>query len=238
MRIAVMTDVHANLPALQAALRDIGEQGCDEIYHTGDAIGIGPYPAECLDVLLTTRTMRCVLGNHDAWFALGLPDPWPYVSGELVHQRWVHAQLDPALRAVVATWPLSVEEAPDGVGVTFLHYAPTEEPGRFVPIIQDPRPEDLNRLFARYSSPLLFYGHHHPFSDLTGRLRYVNPGSLGCHTAPLARYTLLETRPDGRFILEHRAVLYDAAPLFVEMERRQVPERDFIHQVFLRQDQR
>jgi predicted phosphodiesterase len=238
MRIAVMTDVHANLPALQVALRGIGEQGCDIIYHSGDAIGIGPYPAECVDLLLNTRGMRCLMGNHDAWFAFGLPDPWPYDPEGLVHQHWVHGLLDPALRAVVATWPAVMEEAPDNIGVTLLHYALKDAPGRFAPIVVDPGPADLDLLFTPYaSSRLLFYGHHHPFSDLTGRVRYINPGSLGCHTAPLARYTLLETLPNGRYTLEHRAAPYDATPLLAEMDRRRVPGRDFIRRVFLRQDE-
>lgn len=233
MRIAVITDAHANLPALQVALQDIGEQGCDAIYHTGDAIGIGPYPAECLDLLLSTPRMRCLIGNHDAWFAFGLPDPWPYSPEELAHQHWVHGQLDAALRPAVAAWPVVARESPDGVGVALLHYAPTGAPGTFAPIVLDPRAEDLDLLFAPYVSQLLFYGHHHPFSDLTGRARYINPGALGCHSVPLARYALLETRPDGRYTLEHRAVPYDAVPLLADMERRQVPARDFIRQVFL-----
>ncbi len=54
MKIAVLTDVHGNLPALQAALRGIRREGCDAIFHTGDSIGIGPYPAECLELLLNT----------------------------------------------------------------------------------------------------------------------------------------------------------------------------------------
>lgn len=41
-RIAVIADVHANLPALEAALAAIGALGCDAIVHTGDAVGIGP----------------------------------------------------------------------------------------------------------------------------------------------------------------------------------------------------
>lgn len=52
MKIAVFTGVHANLPALEAALTAIDQPGCDCIVHTGDAIAIGPHPAECLDKLL------------------------------------------------------------------------------------------------------------------------------------------------------------------------------------------
>src|SRR5438270_14054285 len=75
MKIAVITDAHANLPALRAALEAIRAEGCDAIFHTGDAIGIGPFPAETLELLLGTPHMQCVTGNHDAWFVEGLPQP-------------------------------------------------------------------------------------------------------------------------------------------------------------------
>jgi predicted MPP superfamily phosphohydrolase len=54
MKIIVMTDAHANLPALQAALAAIQAEGYDLIVHTGDAIAIRPRPAETLDLLLAT----------------------------------------------------------------------------------------------------------------------------------------------------------------------------------------
>lgn len=123
MRVAVLTDVHGNLPALEAALRAIQADGCDFAVHTGDAIGIGPYPAECLDVLLGQSACRLVMGNHDEWFAFGLPSPRPtwMGEGELAHQRWVHAQIDAGLRSVVAGWPYKVREEIEGVRVAFGH---------------------------------------------------------------------------------------------------------------------
>jgi hypothetical protein len=105
-RIAVFTDVHANLPALDAALAEIDRLGVDATYHTGDAIGIGPFPAECLDRLLSRPSTQFLMGNHDAWFAFGLPDEsLPGMPpDEREHQLWVHEQLDPALKPVVAVW--------------------------------------------------------------------------------------------------------------------------------------
>ncbi len=73
MKIAVITDVHANLPALWAVLAATRQERCDLIVHTGDAIGIGPFPAECLELLLETPHMICLMGNHDAWLVDGLP---------------------------------------------------------------------------------------------------------------------------------------------------------------------
>ena len=77
MRIVVLTDVHGNLPALNVALHSIEREGYDLLVHLGDAIAIGPFPAECLERLLALPRARLLMGNHDVWFASGLPEPRP-----------------------------------------------------------------------------------------------------------------------------------------------------------------
>jgi len=229
-----MTDVHGNLPALRAALRVIRREGYDVIYHTGDAIGIGPYPAEALDVLLNTPRMVMIMGNHDARFAWGLPQQRPPEISEMAfeHNRWVNSVLDPALRPVVARWPYCLRASFNGLRVTFIHYG-LEGPGwTFAPVVQAPSPADLDRVFAGLTADLVFYGHHHPISDITGRARYVNPGSLGCSPEPLARFAVLEIAAHGRYTLEKRAAPYDNTELLQELTRRRVPARDHIYRGF------
>jgi predicted phosphodiesterase len=87
-KLIVITDAHANLPALTAVLDAARREGYDRIVHTGDAIGIGPFPAEVLDRLLNTPNLECIMGNHDAWFVDGLPQPQPpwMSDGEVRHQ--------------------------------------------------------------------------------------------------------------------------------------------------------
>jgi predicted phosphodiesterase len=237
-RIAVITDAHANLPALDAALAAIRGDGVVAVYHTGDAIGIGPFPAEVLDRLLHEPRMRSVMGNHDAWFAFGLPCPRPawMGEGELAHQHWVHAQLDPALRAVVAAWPWIREEDIGGAPVAFLHYALDETGRGFVDPVPDPDPTSMDRLFALRRARLVFYGHLHYPSPVTpnivGRARYVNPGALGCSREPLARYALVDVDRKGASRLVFRAVPYEPCPLFDAFEEREVPDRAFIIATF------
>jgi predicted phosphodiesterase len=234
MRIHVITDVHGNLPALQAALSAMGREGGDAIYHTGDAVGIGPFPAECLDMLLSTPRLHNVMGNHDAWLAHGLPEPTPpwMGEGETRHQRWTHAQITPELREAVAAWPYTLRQEFEGVPALFTHYGLAENGTNFRAIVRDPSGADLDSLFEDPDAALAFYGHHHPHSDLQGRrTRYVNPGSLGCHTEPVARYAVAEFAR-GRFTVEHRAVGYDDAPLRRAFAERGVPERDIILKAF------
>jgi predicted phosphodiesterase len=237
VRIAVLTDAHANLPALEAALDAIRKEGCDVTYHTGDAISIGPYPAECLDLLLSTSNLHLTMGNHDAWFVHGLPQPQPswMSDGEVGHHHWVYAQLDPDLRDVVAGWPWTIEGIFEGVRVTFAHYAPLGTSGvlgnGFAPIVHRPTAAEQDRLFAQYTADVICYGHTHVAWDVSGRARYVNPGSLGCCAEALARFVILDCRK-GSYALRKCAVPYDDGPLYEAFERRQVPERQFLYQAF------
>lgn len=232
MRIAVLTDVHANLPALEAALAVIEQEGYDLLVHTGDVINIGPFPAECLERLLSLPKTHLLMGNHDAWFAFGLPQPQPVwmSDGEVAHQQWTHAQLEPSLRSVVAQWPYSMTYTGDDVTLALLHY-PTNAAGDFLLALKAPGAAELDALFAPFPGDLLFYGHDHHFADTTGHRRYVNPGPLGCGPRAEARYCLV-TIDGGQYTVAHRAIPYDDHALYHAFEERAVPERAFLYQAF------
>jgi predicted phosphodiesterase len=234
MKIAVFTDAHANLPATKAVLKAIEAEGCDRIYHLGDAVAIGPQPAETLDLLLNTPRMRLIMGNHDYRFVHGMPDVVPdnISPGELEHQAWTRAQLDPALREVVAQWPLAIREEWGGHRVAFLHYGLSLMGTAFVPSIRNATPEDMDGLYADQDAEYVFFGHHHSHADLQGRARYMNPGALGCSRAAEVRFYIAEFgRGEPR--IEFRLAPYDDGPLFEAFEARRVPEREFIYQRFM-----
>jgi predicted phosphodiesterase len=233
-----MTDVHANLPALQAALNDIKKAGYDLLIHTGDAIAIGPYPAECLALLMATPNVCLITGNHESYFVEGVPEAQPSLmsDGEVQHQHWTHAQLGPAMKAVVATWPYHVDIEEDGVTATFLHY-PLEESGREFQSVRliNPSASQLDAAFHEVDSSVIFCGHEHQSFDVQGRSRYVNPGSLGCSAEAVARYCALDISNHG-FSIQHHAVEYDRTELFHTFEERQVPDRHFILKTFFGQN--
>ncbi len=234
MRLAFITDAHANLPALRAALEQIGREGYDLLYHGGDAIGLGPFPAETLDLLLNTPRIRFLMGNHDARFVYGVPTPRPaqISAGEVEHQLWTHVQLDPALRAELAAWPYVVEETLEGVKTTLLHYGLQASQRDWVPAIRNATAADMDAMFAAHDAELVLHGHFHSASDLAGRCRYVNPGSLGCSRTAVARYVIVEFA-QGRYTVEARAAPYDDEELHRAFEERHVPERQFIYRAFL-----
>jgi predicted phosphodiesterase len=233
IRIAVIADLHANLPALEAALAAIRANGCDLVYHIGDAIAIGPHPRECLDLLLSTPDVVCLMGNHESYFVQGIPDPRPSFlsAGEAQHQEWVRAQLSAEHEMAVAGWPWVVRREFAGISVVLHHYALTSSGHDFRPVVRPSAGPDLDAYFAGYGAALVFYGHDHIFSDLRGEARYVNPGSLGCHREAVTRYTLVRFDREG-YAVQHRAVPYDDSRLHQDFERREVPERRSLYRAF------
>ncbi len=232
--IGIITDAHANLPALNAALAALDAEGCEFVVHTGDAIGIGPHPAECLDLLLGHPHLRFIMGNHDEWFAHGLPDPQPaWMSDEeWLHQRWTHRHLTAEMREAVARWPCTLELELNRVDVAFCHYPRDPAGTGFVPIVKGPSAADLDSLFQGSHGDVVFYGHHHPRSDVQGRARYVNPGALGCNAPGQARFAMLAVDDDGNWDLSLRSVSCDARDLPHDYEVRKVPARETILRIF------
>lgn len=233
-RIAVITDTHANLPALEAALAAIRSLGCEAIYHTGDAVGAGPYPGETLDRLFHTPRVHLVMGNHDELCGIGIPEPVPDWMDDLLvaNAAWTRAQVSPAARDAVAAWPYVINETIAGIHVAFLHYPRDPEGDGFAAILEEPDAAELDGLFSQVPGRLIFYGHHHPAADHSGRARYINPGSLGCGPVALARFAVVASGPTEALTIHQHAVPYDRTPLHEALIRRDVPGHEFLRQTF------
>jgi putative phosphoesterase len=233
MRIIVMTDCHANLPALQAALSNIKKIGYDLIIHTGDAIAIGPFPAECVELLMNMSNVRFLRGNHDSYFVDGLPNPQPssMSDGEVEHQHWTHSQLNSDIQAIMANWPYNLKIEDGNIKATFIHY-PLDESGRnFIPTLIPPIATQWDAAFSSSDSSIVFCGHDHSPFDVEGQRRYINPGALGCSRDGTARYCLFETSPTG-FTVQYFKASYNQETVFKALEERKVPARHFIERFF------
>lgn len=232
MKLVIFTDLHANLPALQAFVKRISSEGYDLLIHLGDAVAIGPYPRECLELLLELENIQLIMGNHDDWYVHGLPQPRPawMTDGELAHQYWTHAQLGVEFERVIQSWPWIIRHQIAGLELSFMHYALGEGGRSFKGFLKNPTPDGYDRLFD-LQADYVFYGHIHISSDLRGRGRYITPGSLGCQKTAVAPYISVEVI-DGQLDVQFKNVHYDDRPLFEAFESRQVPEREFIYKAF------
>ena len=93
MRVAVISDIHGNLHALEAVLTDILSDGADEVWCLGDVVGYGPHPNECC-ALVRERASLCLCGNHDLAVVGGL-DIADFAGDAAVAVRWTQDVLEP-----------------------------------------------------------------------------------------------------------------------------------------------
>ncbi len=232
-KIAIITDIHANLPALEAVLTAIKAEGYDTLVQLGDVIGIGPYPLECLDLILSTPRIENIKGNHEIYFVNGLlVSPPCYMSpGEVQHHHWTLTCLTEEHKSKIANWPFVVKHEFEGVKVAFMHSGLGGSGDDIQKIPRNANGADLDKLFAPHVADLVFYGHQHEDSDVQGQARYVNPGSLGCNRVAIARYCMAEFT-HGHYQINHRLISFDDEALLNAFEKRQVPDRNLIYKTF------
>ena len=151
MKIAIVSDIHANLAALQAVLADIDTVAPDAvIWHTGDIVGYNAEPNEVV-ALLRKRGAVGVMGNHDAAVLGELDVSWfnPEAAAAV---KWTVAHLTPEN----ATWLHALPKISEMGAATLVHGSPREPLGEYVTTADSAR-ENLLAL----STPVLFHGHTH-----------------------------------------------------------------------------
>ena len=188
----VLADVHANLPALEAVLREARALGADDHLFLGDAVGYGPHPRECVEALARLSPLSAIRGNHDHAALLGRAHEGMNGMARTATQ-WTAAQLGEREREWLASLPLEAS----GPGWLAVHGAP-RDPERFHAYVYElTYRENLQALCDRELA-LCFCGHTHvPFVHrraATGQSEklgasavvvepgacvIVNPGSVG-----------------------------------------------------------
>lgn len=188
MRIAVISDIHSNLHALEAVLTDIDAEAPDEIWCLGDVVGYGPRPNECADIV-RERAAVVLVGNHDL-AAIGKLDTSDFgpLASESAH--WTERELS----AEQADWLRSLEPSATRAGLELYHGSARDPVWEYV-LSEEVARENLELT----SAPIVLVGHSHlalalswdgerldgglapggTELDTTGARWLVNPGSVG-----------------------------------------------------------
>lgn len=232
MRIAIISDVHANVVALEAALKAINTQGYDLLFHLGDSIDLGPYPAETVQLLLQIPRATYIMGDHDMFFMNNLEGFTPKVLGEEEHYRWSHAQLTPKLREEIGKWSFIQRHTFEGLRISFAHYGLTSNEKDFLPLIYEPRVADMDQLFATDDTDLFLFGHVHKIINAFGAKHYLNPGSIGVNNYGHIPFILLDIQSGGTYEVRQFQVAYDMAPVIRAFKDRNVPNYEQIVKIF------
>jgi len=199
--LALLYDVHGNLPALDAVLHDAERAGAERFLLGGDYALFGAWPVETLARLGALTRVAWLRGNGERWTAHpGDAPPGDPVQGAI-------AACAAALGASAVAELDSLPEQLVLDGARCCHASPISDVRSFLPEPADDEPE----LLAGVSERRLVFGHTHlPFRRVAaGGIELVNPGSVGMpfDGDPRAAYALVH--PEGA--VEHRRVAYDYA---------------------------
>ncbi|MBI5104817.1 MAG: metallophosphoesterase family protein [Solirubrobacterales bacterium] len=198
--LAILYDVHGNLPALEAVLADATGAGADRWVLGGDYAAFGPWPAECVDRLRELEDSTWIRGNWERWQAH--PDDAP-AGNEVVQgaAAWCRARL--GHDAVVELGALPTEASVRGT--LFVHASPGSD---MVPVSPEPEERDHDLLTGVPEHRVVFGHTHVQFRRMShdGKVELVNPGSVGepWDGDDRAAYALL-----GEDGVELRRVAYD-----------------------------
>jgi putative phosphoesterase len=213
--VAVITDVHANLPALRAALARIDELGIADVYCGGDLVGYGPQPNEVC-ALIEARGIPTIYGNYDYAIARDLDDcGCAYVTA---HDRalgqqsvaWTLAHTDRRSKDYMLGLPFDRRFSVGGHAVHLVHGSPR----KVNEYLFEDKPDSLYlRLAGAEDAEVLVFGHtHKPWVRDVGGVRFVNCGSVGKPKDgdPRGAFAVLSPEADGVAVHIER-VAYDAA---------------------------
>jgi predicted phosphodiesterase len=203
LRVAVISDIHGNLPALEAVLEHAGREGFDELWCLGDIVGYGGKPSECL-ALVSARAAICLGGNHDLVVS-GVLDITQFTSDAGVAARWTRSVLTPDELEVLAKLSPQGERA----GISLFHGSIRDPVWEYV-LTADVADASLRS----QTTDLSLVGHSHvqlalalgeggleggkaePEQEvILGRKQLLNPGSVGQprDRDPRAAWLLLDT---------------------------------------------
>lgn len=232
MRLAIISDVHANLEALTAVMQDIEQNSVERVFFLGDAVGYGADPNKCVRLIDNLCEIK-VLGNHD-YVAMGLESPEHFNIMAKESILWTQDTLTRKSIERLSNFELEA---------TFLDYylthATPDNPSDWNYLLT---PEEAERNFEFFTQSICLVGHSH----LPGVFRRQPDGSIEFHTPDIfqaesecryiinagsvgqprdgnrdACYLIVET-DDNRF--EFRRVSYDVTAAQKKMKRAQLPE--------------
>ena len=243
-RYALISDIHSNLPALEAVLADVDGRGVDVIYHLGDLVGYAPWPNEVAG-LVRSRGIRGIAGNYDSTIATdykhcGCRADTPR-GEELSHQsyEWTRAHVEPEMKRALGELPFRLDIRPGGGHTSrpqliLVHGTPTLNTLYWT----EDRPDSFCKKMAGAAGAregdLIAFGHtHKPWTREVEGVNFLNTGSVGKPKDgdPRAGYALVEADGEVQSV-EHVRVEYDIERAARSIEESELPD-EFAEQLRL-----
>jgi putative phosphoesterase len=232
VKIALIGDVHANLPALEAVLAHAHSQGAEQIWNCGDFVGYGAYPSEVVQRLRDIGALS-IAGNYDRkvlqfpqkqakWQKSKRPEKWLAFG-------WAYERLSPEARAYLAALPDERLLEVQGRRFLLTHGSPESNEEHLTPETPSERLRQLVRRAAEQHGGRLdavICGHsHRQFTRMVTDTWFINTGSVGRPDDgdPRAAYALLELGRAGLQTIHYR-LAYDLEQAVAAIRANGLPE--------------
>ena len=226
MRVALIGDVHANLPALEAVLAHARDRGIEAIWNVGDFVGYGPFPDEVVQRLRQEGALS-IVGNYDLkvlkfekkkekWRRTKRPE-------KLLAFQWAHDHLSRESHSYLRSLPKELRLHVESRRILLTHGSPASNEEPLTPGTPEER---LRELAQGADADVIVCGHsHQPFAREVHGVWFINTGSVGRPDDgdPRACYGFLQITPE-HVRVRHYRVEYDVGRAAAAVRERNLPE--------------
>ena len=226
MKVALIADVHANLPALEAVLAHAHEEGVEAIWNVGDLIGVGPFPDQVVKRVRKENPLS-ILGGYDravlrfkkkkAKWRKEMPQE------EYLALEWAYAALSKSSRKYLRFLSSEMRTGVKGRRILLTHTGPCSHKKKLPP---KELKEHLSRRAREANADVIVCGHsHRPFAHQVPDALVVNPGAVGWSNdgTRLASYATLSFKKDD-IQVDHHRLEYDVDSLVTAIRENALPE--------------
>lgn len=244
MKIAVISDIHGNMQALESVLADIKEEKCEKIFCLGDLAMAGPEPVRTIELiknLYEKGDFELIQGNTDEMigdynsFGKEVKAKFPIMAAALENDVKI---IPENLKMFLKNLPKQKELTIDGIKILLVHGSPRKNDENISPDLPIKKVEEM---IAGTSADLIFCGHTHiPCGyQTTNKQTIVNDGSVGRPFTqnPQACYVVAEII-DGSFNIQHKFIDYDKEKASKILSQRDFKDADKLAKVLIRPESR
>ena len=227
MKIAVISDIHGNMEAIEAVMEDIEQQGCEKLFVLGDYAMAGPEPAEAVKYFMKRQddpNVVMIQGNTDSMivdYSFDLYDELkekaPIMAEALKNDT---TQLNAFEKVFLKRLPIQKEVCIDNVTFLLVHGSPRKNNEDILP---DTPLEEVEKMLKNVDADVVLCGHTHlPCGFQTStRKTVVNAGSIGRPFTPEPKSCyLIITTDNGKCVFEHRFVEYNNKAAYEKLKKR------------------
>jgi putative phosphoesterase len=226
MKVALIADVHANLPALEAVLTHAHQQNIEAIWNIGDWVGYNAFPNEVIRRLRQERAVS-IIGNYDLkvlkfkkkkakWRHTKRPEKY-------LAFKWAYKNLSKKNREYLRSLPKERRLRVNGQRILLTHGSPASIQEALSPDTPEKR---LQKLAQMTQTDVIICGHsHRPFARQVDKVWFINTGSVGRPDDgdPRATYAILKIEPEVLQVDHHR-LEYDVDRAVAALRQHQLPE--------------